>query len=59
MKDKWSIVFLFAFVINGCGNLNVYEKNQTITGASWPDDKIFRFNSNQPIPLRQKTYLSI
>jgi len=43
MKNKWNIILLITLIITGCGNLDVYEENQAIISASWPDDKIFRF----------------
>lgn len=38
---RWSGVMFFLVV--ACVNLNVYEKNQVINSALWPNDKIFRF----------------
>ncbi len=38
---KWFIIQ--SFLLTACVNLNVYEKNETVHGASWPKNKIFRF----------------
>jgi gliding motility-associated lipoprotein GldH len=38
---KWLIAFFF--LASACVNLNVYEKNEAIIGAKWPNNKIFRF----------------
>jgi len=42
MNNKWLWLVLLFFA-QACVNLNVYEKTEVVQGASWPKNKIFRF----------------
>jgi gliding motility-associated lipoprotein GldH len=54
MKTVNKILLLFPFVFAACVNINVFEKNQVVEGASWPSGKIFRFEYSSSDTLNPK-----
>jgi gliding motility-associated lipoprotein GldH len=41
--NKLYVIICIAFTLFACGNLNVFEKNETIKGSEWLSNSIVRF----------------